>query len=250
MTGGEPLMDRNTYRVFDYVLAIPNPKLHLNVTSNFSVEQSLFDRYITYVRAISDGRIEHFMQYVSLDGWGAQAEYMRHGMNFDLVWSRVNQYLTDIPSYNSLTFIITMNNLSVSSLKQLLEGILELRRRHSTTYQRVWFDTPVLRQPAWQSLQILPESYVQRLESVRDWMSEHLTTESDPYHGFKDYEVARLDRDIAWMRSAQTQDHSAARADFYRFFREHDHRRNTNFLQTFPEMSAWWRECESHARQS
>ena len=248
MTGGEPLMDRNTYRVFDYVLAIPNPKLHLNVTSNFSVEQSLFDRYITYVRAICDGRIEHFMQYVSLDGWGSQAEYMRHGMNFDLVWSRVDQYLTDIPSYNSLTFIITMNNLSVSSLQQLLEGILELRRKHSTTYQRVWFDTPVLRQPAWQSLQTLPESYAQRLESIRDWMSEHVTTEADPYNGFKDYEVARLDRDIAWMRSAQTQDHSTAKADFYRFFTEHDRRRGTDFLQTFPEMRAWWAECEYHAR--
>ena len=250
MTGGEPLMDKNTYRVFDYVLAMPNPRLHLNVTSNFSVEQSLFDRYITYVRAICDGRIEHFMQYVSLDGWGTQAEYMRHGMNFDLVWSRVNQYLTDIPSYNSLTFIITMNNLSVSSLQQLLEGILELRRKHSVTYQRVWFDTPVLRQPAWQSLQTLPESYAQRLESVRDWMSKHLTTESDPYNGFKDYEVARLDRDIAWMRSAQTQDHSVARADFYRFFSEHDQRRDTDFLRTFPEMRAWWAECESHARNA
>jgi hypothetical protein len=190
------------------------------------------------------------MQYVSLDGWGTQAEYMRHGMNFDLVWSRVNQYLTDIPSYNSLTFIITMNNLSVSSLQQLLEGILELRRKYSTTYQRVWFDTPVLRQPAWQSLQTLPESYAQRLESVRDWMSKHLTTESDPYNGFKDYEVARLDRDIAWMRSAQTQDHSVARADFYRFFSEHDQRRDTDFLRTFPEMRAWWAECESHARNA
>jgi hypothetical protein len=248
MTGGEPLMDRNTYRVFDYVLAIPNPKLHLNVTSNFSVEQSLFDRYITYVRAICDGRIEHFMQYVSLDGWGTQAEYIRHGMNFDLVWSRVNQYLTDVPNYNSLTFIITMNNLGVGSLKQLLEGILELRRQHSRTYQRVWFDTPVLRQPAWQSLQTLPESYAQRLENIRDWMGENLTTESNPYHGFKDYEVARLDRDIAWMRSAQTQDHSQSRADFYHFFSEHDRRRGTDFLNTFPEMRAWWEECKYHAR--
>jgi len=250
MTGGEPLMDKNTYRVFDYVLAISNPGLHLNVTSNFSVEQSLFDRYLTYVQAICDGRIEHFMQYVSLDGWGRQAEYMRHGMNFDLVWSRVNQYLTDVPSYNSLTFIVTMNNLSVSSLQRLLEGILELRQQYSTTYQRVWFDTPVLRQPAWQSLQILPASYAKKLESVRDWMSQHVTTETSPYHGFKDYEVARLDRDIAWMRSAQAQDHSPARADFYRFFSEHDRRRGTDFLQTFPEMASWWAECEYHARQS
>lgn len=249
MTGGEPLMDRNTYKVFDYVLAMPNPRLHLNVTSNFSVEQALFDRYMTYVQAICDGSIEHFMQYVSLDGWGSQAEYMRHGMNFDLVWSRVNQYLTDVPAYNSLTFIITMNNLSVSSLQQLLAGILELRGKHSTTYQRVWFDTPVLRQPAWQSLQILPESYAQKLESVRDWMSQHVTTEDNPYHGFKDYEVARLDRDIAWMRSAQAQDHSVARADFYRFFAEHDRRRGTDFLKTFPEMRTWWAECEYKAKQ-
>jgi len=249
MTGGEPLMDKNTYRVFDYVIENPSKKLHLNVTSNFSVEQSLFDRYLTAVQTICDGRIEHFMQYVSLDGWGAQAEYMRHGMNFDLVWSRVDQYLTQVPSYNSLTFIITMNNLGVSSLQQLLEGILELRRKHSTTYQRVWFDTPVLRQPAWQSLQLLPESYAQRLESVRDWMSAHKTTESDPHNGFKDYEVARLDRDIAWMRSAQSQDHSVARADFYKFFNEHDRRRGTDFLKTFPEMASWWAECEYRAQQ-
>ena len=250
MTGGEPLMDRNTYRVFDYVLEHDNPKLHLNVTSNFSVEQSLFDRYLNYVKNICDGRIEHFMQYVSLDGWGTQAEYIRHGMDFDLVWSRADQYLSEVPSYNSLTFIITMNNLGVSSLQQLLEGILELRRRHSSTYQRVWFDTPVLREPAWQSLQILPESYAQKLEAVKAWMNNHLITESNPYHGFKDYEVARLDRDIAWMRSAQMQDHSVARADFYRFFSEHDHRRGTDFLKTFPEMCSWWAECEYHARQS
>jgi hypothetical protein len=143
-----------------------------------------------------------------------------------------------------------MNNLSVSSLQQLLEGILELRRKHSTTYQRVWFDTPVLREPVWQSLQILPESYVQRLESVRDWMSKNLTTDTNLYHGFKDYEVARLDRDIAWMRSAQAQDHSVAQADFYRFFSEHDRRRNTDFLKTFPEMRSWWAQCESHARNT
>jgi hypothetical protein len=248
MTGGEPLMDKNTYRVFDYVIENPSKKLHLNVTSNFSVEQVLFDKYLTALKIICDGRIEHFMQYVSLDGWGAQAEYMRHGMDFDLVWSRVDQYLTEVPSYNSLTFIITMNNLGVSSLKQLLEGILALRKKHSTTYQRVWFDTPVLREPAWQSLQILPESYSQKLEAVKAWMSEHLITEANPYHGFKDYEIARLDRDIAWMRNRQTLNNSAVKADFFRFFAEHDRRRGTDFLKTFPEMRAWWAECEYHAK--
>ena len=245
-------MDRNTYRVFDYVLTNPSPKLHLNVTSNFSVEQKLFDRYLDSVKQICENdTIEHFMQYVSLDGWGAQAEYMRHGLDFGLLWDRVNEFLVQVPRRSSLTFIVTMNNLSVTSLEQLFAGILGLRKTHSHTYQRVWFDTPVLRQPAWQSLQILPESYAMVLERLYAWMIRQAERPDDPMHGFKDYEIARLDRDIAWMRSGQHMDPavlSQHKADFYRFFNEHDRRRGTDFLGTFPEMAAWWQECQYHAR--
>ena len=250
MTGGEPLMDRNTHRVLDYVIETPSPHLHLNVTSNFSVEEKLWQSYLDKVKRICDGRIEHFMQYVSLDAWGPQAEYIRNGLDFNLLWDRVNQFLTEVPNYSSLTFIITMNNLSVTTLENLFAGILGLRKIYSKTYQRVWFDTPVLRDPAWQSLQILPESYVDRLELLWAWMIRQTETPEDPFHGFKDYEIARLDRDIAWMREGLDQDHKTTKADFYRFFNEHDRRRGTNFLKTFPEMSAWWKECEYHARQS
>jgi len=249
MTGGEPLLDKNTYRVFDYVLKNPNPKLHLNVTSNFSVDEKSWQKYLAYVKQICDGRIEHFMQYVSLDGWGEQAEYMRNGLDFDLLWDRVNQFLTEVPNYSSLTFIITMNNLSVTSLDKLFAGILGLRKVYSHTYQRVWFDTPVLREPAWQSLQILPESYAEKLEWLWAWMMRQIETEAEPFKGFKDYELHRLDRDIAWMRSAQSVDHSVAKADFYRFFSEHDRRRGTDFLKTFPEMRSWWEECRYWSNQ-
>lgn len=248
MTGGEPLMDRNTYRVFDYVLAMPKPDLHLNVTSNFSVEDALFEKYLDYVKRLCDTQIEHFMQYVSLDsGNGFQAEYIRHGMNADRVIGNVNRYLTEVPYRNSLTFIITMNNLSVTGFREYMEWILRLRESYSKTYQRVWFDTPVLRQPAWQSLQTLPESYAAKLEQCADWMETLITPD---LHGFRDYEVQRLRRDIAWMRQGQGQDHSRARADFYKFFSEHDRRRGTNFLRAFPEMTSWWKECEYHAKNT
>lgn len=250
MTGGEPLLDKNTYRVFDYVLENPSPKLHLNVTSNFSVDEKSWQKYLAYVKQLCDGRIEHFMQYVSLDAWGAQAEYIRHGLDFDLLWDRVNQFLTQVPSYSSLTFIVTMNNLSVPSLENLFAGILGLRKIYSKTYQRVWFDTPVLREPAWQSLQILPEPYADKLEHLWAWMIRQIETDQAPFQGFKDYELSRLDRDIAWMRAGQGQDHSRARADFWRFFTEHDRRRGTNFLETFPEMKSWWAECERDARRT
>ena len=252
MTGGEPLMDKNTYRVFDYVIANPSPKLHLNVTSNFSVEEKLWQKYLSSVKQLCDGRIEHFMQYVSLDtGIAEHAEYLRHGLDFMKVAGRVDMFLRQIPYRNSLTFIVTMNNLSILGLKNLLQSILTLRRKYSTTYQRVWFDTPILRQPTWQSLQILPPVYAKRLQDVVDWMRANLETEEQPFRGFKDYEVQRMQRVLDWMQEGSKLDQeyvTMQRADFFRFFNEHDKRRGTWFSNTFPEMKEFWDECKYHAQ--
>ena len=253
MTGGEPLMDKNTYRVFDYVLALPKNNLHLNVTSNFSVEPALFEKYLDYVKRLCNTQIEHFMQYVSLDsGIPAHAEYIRHGLDTTRLVDYVERYLAEAPTRNSLTFIVTMNNLGILGLRKQLEYILGLRRSYSKTYQRVWFDTPLLRQPAWQSIQIMPPSYIAILESTADWMEQNLETPDTPFQGFKDYEVQRMRRDIDWAKEGRnlSPDYvNLQKADFYRFFNEHDRRRNTDFLNTFPEMAQWWAECEYYARQ-
>ena len=249
MTGGEPLLDKNTYRVFDYVLALPKMDLHLDVTSNFSVEQPIFDRYLDYVKRLCNTQIEHFMQYVSVDtGDWIQAEYIRHGLDAKKLMHNVDQYLTEVPNRNSLTFIITLNNLSVTGLDQLLDYILELRARYSSTYQRVWFDTPVLRQPRWQSLQILPAAYQRRMEQHIEFMQQNLMPDNS-FVGFKDYEVQRVQRALDWMRQPQDDTEiKASRADFYHFFNEHDQRRGTWFLNTFPEMMSFYSECEHHAK--
>ena len=71
------------------------------------------------------------------------------------------------------------------------------------------------------------------------------------FKGFKDYEIQRLDRDIAWMRSGQRLDKMIIdknKADFFRFFSEHDKRRGTDFLVAYPEMKNFWRECEYYSK--
>jgi hypothetical protein len=102
-------------------------------------------------------------------------------------------------------------------------------------------------------MQLLPESYADELEKTWVWMMKNLETEQTRFKGFKDYELSRLDRDIAWMRDGQQLDPvyiTRNKADFYRFFAEHDQRRGTDFLKTFPEMSTWWSECKYHANHS
>jgi organic radical activating enzyme len=253
MTGGEPLMDKNTYKVFDYVLAMPNPELHIDVTSNFSVDEKLWEKYLDYTQRLCKTNIEHFMQYVSLDsGNPGQAKYIRHGLDFWRVIRRTEEFLSKVPERNSLTFIVTMSNLNILGLRKLLEHILDLRDMHSHTYQRVWFDTPILRQPTWQSLQIMPAVYARRLQDVVDWMSTNMETEKRPFRGFKDYEVQRLQRVVDWMKEGSKLDPDYVimqRADFYRFFNEHDKRRKTDFVNTFPEMREFWSECKYYAQK-
>ena len=254
MTGGEPLMDKNTYRVFDYVLANPSPKLHMNVTSNFSVEPALFEKYLDYVKQMTTNEpryLEHFMQFVSLDAMFERAEYGRHGMDFERVWENVNRFLTEVPNRSSLTFIITMNTLNVTGLHELINGIHGLRQVYSKTYQRIWFDTPILRQPAWQNVQILPEEYADPLEETWAFMCSKMEQPENPFKGFKDYELHRLQRVIDYMQEGCKLDPNYVklqRANFYKFFNEHDHRRGTDFLKTFPEMKEFWNTARQNAR--
>jgi hypothetical protein len=192
------------------------------------------------------------MQYVSLDtGLVEHAEYIRNGANGNRIHNNVELFLHHVEQKNSLTFIITLNNLSLLGLQNMFEWILNLREKYSKTHQRVWFDTPVLRTPSWQSLQILPVEYVGILEQTANWMEHQVLTEANPFVGFKDYEVQRLRRSIAWMKEGQKLDQAYVRqqrANFYKFFSEYDKRRNTDFLKTFPMMADFWEECKYHAQ--
>jgi hypothetical protein len=112
--------------------------------------------------------------------------------------------------------------------------------------QRIWFDIPVLRNPAWQTIQVLPSEYQSYLEEAIEFMESHKANEDYvDYRGFKDFEIAKAKRNLDLMKKELPQEELIRnRADFYKFFTEHDRRRHTNFLSTFPEMINFWQQCE------
>ena len=245
MTGGEPLMDKNTYKVLEYIINNPKPDLHLNVTSNMCPpNKKLKDKYFNMIKRIClDEAVEHMMQFVSVDAFGERAEYIRNGLNFNYMMDNVNEFLERIPVRNSVSFIITYNNLSVTSLHKLLEAILQLRKEHSKTYQRVWFDIPLLRQPPWQQITLLPNSYQEIHKNNIEWM-RRFVKEDKGYAIFKDFEIQKMLRNLAYWRNNKN-DNTQNKKNFYAFFNEHDRRRGTSFENTFPEMKEFWMECKA-----
>lgn len=305
MTGGEPLMDRNTFRVLDYVAENPKHDLEISVTSNMCPpDPALMDRFIKGVVRIQDysdeietvtsgGReiavapppggfvredtllrlglpvavipeseaeglprtkrrvhkgIDHLSVYVSLDAWGERAEYIRNGMHFPTLLSNVKRVLTET-HFTGITIINTFNCLSVTGLVDFLDGVADLRAYVATlpgSYgdrQRVWFDIPLLRTPAWQTIQVLPPGYEEMMEFAIDRMEERRLTRPSDTVGFHDFEIDKVRRNLLWMRQRPA-DLSRQRADFHRFFSEHDRRRGTSFLTAFPEMEDFWVLCK------
>ena len=147
-------------------------------------------------------KVEHMMQFVSVDAYGKRAEYIRDGLDFDRMMDNVEEFLDRIPARNSITFICTYNNLSITSMDRLLEKILDLRKRYSKTYQRVWFDVPLLRQPAWQQITLLPEAYQSIHEANIEYMQNELRRGKRATHiqGLRDPEDAEESRILARKR--------------------------------------------------
>ncbi len=247
MTGGEPLMDVNTYKVLDYIADHPTPELHLGITSNFCPDPKIMKKFYTSIECITnEASLAHFMLYISCDAYGKRAEYIRNGMDFEYLQANVDHYLTNYKDRSSITFIVTVNAMSITSLRDLIDRfILEMNRKHSTDRRLVWFDAPMLHFPDWQSIQILPPRYREILRADIEYFKERVSNE---FKDIRDFEVAKLERVLAWMEQGDSlppEKIKRDRADFYKFFTEHDSRRGTNFLETFPEMEDFWTLCES-----
>jgi hypothetical protein len=176
------------------------------------------------------------MLYCSLDSWGKQAEYIRNGLDFDVMYKNIREYLRK-GTKHSLTFIVTFNALSIPGWMDYVKNILALRQEFNTTRQLIWFDVPMLMDPNWLSLKILPTGNLEVLKESIEFMKANLETPNNPFKGFKDYEVNKVQRLYDWASQPYTNEEALdARANFHAFYTEHDRRRGTDFKSTFPEL--------------
>lgn len=291
MTGGEPLMDKNTFNVLDYVNDNPHGQLELSITSNMCPpDQKLFDKFLDKVKKLEEIRtyedrhnfndnsgnnwyvapaFKHFMLFASVDGIGAQAEYMRTGLDFERFKTNVRTFLRET-KFTSVSFINTFTLLSIPTLHKFLEFILELRQEFGgrmqeeftiqppTThgvvhapyvhkkFQRIWFDIPILRYPPWFGIQNAGKWGADIVKECIQFMEDNIQQDDylDTFEGFKQYEVLKVKRDLAILEEALDERQQLLnKITFYQFINDFDFRRNTDFIETFPELEWYFREC-------
>jgi organic radical activating enzyme len=251
ITGGEPLMAKDTFKVLDYIIENPNPNLELNINSNLCVPDKLLNELIEKVNRInSEGLIKEFKLYTSCEAKGAKAEYIRNGLDYNKWYDNCHRILSEIHD-SKLTNMATYNALSVTSYKEFMEDFLQLRMEYNTGAERrnpVSFDVSYLRWPWHQSIFILDKSYLSQVEDQVTYMyknKEHAYWPPLCGRGFYEHEINRLERIYHVFRDERQTYNPQHRKDFVTFVDEHDRRRGTNFVQTFPEMEDFYWECKT-----
>ena len=248
ITGGEPLLSPDTFKVLDFLEAKPLPNLHLAINTNGGTPSVLFDRFVVKVQNLVEAKkIKSFELYISLDGVGAQAEYSRHGLNYNTWLNNLEHVLQKIERV-SVTIMCTTNVFSILSYPELVQKVYELKLKYRG--KRVTLDSSILRFPHHLNLTILTDNLKNNFDNSLSFMQSHLR-EADlqqPQAGFSTLEVNRLKRLIEYMKSGPSPEDNlnllTSRADFYIFVNEHDLRRKTNFNETFPGLNEFYLECK------
>ena len=246
ITGGEPLMSKDTFRVLDHINEEPNPQLELAINSNGCVPDKLFDQYIEKMKRITlDGKIGVTRLYTSVDTFGEQAEYIRDGLNFNQWQDNICRVLEELP-LTKVTIMCTTGLLSLPNLHKLLELIAPWKTQYYSNERRVpiTIDTAILRHPSYLSAVVADSSYARMLDSAVTVMENNAETHDNPYKGFFDFEIARLKRFQEYVANgpnpAERLNIQQVRKDFVTFVDEYDRRRRKDFCKTFPELTEFY----------
>jgi len=252
ITGGEPLLNKNTFKILDYIIANPNPNLDVSINANMCPPGDILDAFIEKVKIIIfEKKVKCFKIFTSAEAYGAQSDYIRSGMDYKLWMANIERMLKEIPGL-SFTIMSTYNALSVPSYGKFLKDVLRLKRKY---YRKKFFKTPAifldipyLRYPQHQSVFILTKEFADVIHSHVKYMQDHMQDQLwffKSYKGFSEVEVERMKRiyEIFLAHPKDESNNRTNRKNFYTFVNEHDRRRSTNFLETFPEMEKFYQYC-------
>jgi hypothetical protein len=233
ITGGEPLLSKETWKIFDLLIEKNHSNMLFAINSNMCVEDELIDKFIEKSKLFKNN-VKKFTLFTSAESFGNQAEYVRFGMNFDKFIKNVDKYLAS-DDEAIITFMTTLNLLSLPSLKEFMAVILDLRKKYNTNsaYNRVGLSLNYLRWPEFLDIRLLPNdlkiSYFEKLECY-----VNLNLDSSP-HRFYLEEKNKIER-LRQYAFSDISDKEIKLNDLKIFISQYDQRRNTNFNEVFPEL--------------
>ena len=253
ITGGEPLLAKDTFKVLEYIQTNweQNPNLSLAINSNLGVPDNLIDKFIEIAEDLcNNNKIKELIIFTSVEAKDKQAEYVRFGLDYEKFWNNVDKILTKLPKV-TINVMATFNALSVFTYGDVIGQIFDMKKKHANDV-RYWIsaiqlDTSYLRWPKHLSVKILEREHKELILESAKKAFYYATPEFNHENvGFSDVEVQKIKRIYDYsIAEDETFDVEQNRKDFVSFVDEYDERRGTNFILTFPELKNFYYDVKN-----
>jgi len=242
ITGGEPIMHKGTWKLFDWFKENPDRgrNMRFAINSNMCPETpKVLNKLIE-----QSWHVPNFEIYTSMEATGVQGEYIRDGLDYEYWKSNIHRVLKE-SNVSKLHMMMTINSLCLNSITEFMDQMLDLREEYE--HRAPTMTLNILRFPSFQSAAILPEEIKTHYKDVLEnwYMSER------PQEMLTDGEKESVRRLIDYLDIVKTPHKNTAETpklynDFKAFFAQYDIRRGKDFVSTFPgPLAEWFKSLEA-----
>jgi organic radical activating enzyme len=232
LTGGEPLMSGDTWKLLDWFQS-NDTDMRFALNSNLGAKDGLIDNLIEATQ-----NIKHFHLYTSNEAIGIQSEYIRDGLVWDRWLDNVNRVLSK-GRIEGFHMMCTINALCLDSLPNFLTQCLNWKRKYGKDFPT--FTLNILRFPSFQSPLVLPDSIrTYYREQLQEWFDQNAY--DDVVHQMERNQLRRLIDylDVVKTPHVGAAESSVLQQDFKKFYTQYDERRGKNFTEAFPSLAEWY----------
>lgn len=231
ITGGEPLMSGNTWKLLDWFES-QQSTMRFALNSNLMAKPDIIDKLISKTKNIKD-----FHLYTSCEAFGAQAEYIRDGLDYN-VWRQNLIRVGTEGNLKGLHVMMTINSLCLFSITDFLDDVYRLKEMGNSKSPTVSLN--LLRFPSFQSPLALPDH-------IKDYCRNQIKSWYDAVKHkplWHEFEIASIERLIDYLVTVdaphrRTSNKITLWRDFKTFYAEYDRRRHKT-IAVFPQILTDW----------
>lgn len=221
--GGEPLLMTEHYQILDKLIEKERYDVFLRYNTNLSTI-----KYKSYDLIEIWRKFKNVHLFLSLDGFGENAEYSRSGTN----WARVESNLKELlDSKLPIVISLTLNIFNVFHLPDFIDKLKEIHNNDPLRYllinNLIW--------PSYYRIGILSDDLKQK---VRDKYTAHLETLTDNER----HKIKPMYDQVFYYLNMDSND-----TDLRHFLQETeklDGIRNENIVDVIPEYQEWYSELK------
>jgi hypothetical protein len=230
LAGGEPFLIKEQ---FEFVKACCDMGEANHIRLRYHTNGTVFtEKMIPYWQQFEK---VHF--FVSIDGIGNVANYVRHPSNWEEIEANIRRF--DSLGENTITnFHFSTHALNIHRIPEALDWADNsgLRNRKYFSNLQEYLHTGLVLHPAYQNIRVLPADYKQVItEKIGAYMEKRMAGQA-------------VDTLTAILRFMNSEDQSEKMPSLVEYTAMLDISRNTDFFETFPELAPYWIRYKSVGR--